>query len=136
MKGKFSYPADNLGLYEYTHNPEDVGKFRAPSLRNVAVRAPYMHDGSVKTLDEVIDHYAHGGRVIEDGPYAGDGSKNPNKSPFVGGFNLTAQQRSGLKAFLESLTDEDFLHNPEFSNPWPEKQVEATSAIAEGMRDR
>jgi cytochrome c peroxidase len=123
IAGKFSYPADNLGLYETTHNPADVGKFRPPSLRNVAVRAPYMHDGSLRTLDDVLDHYAHGGRIIAQGADAGDGSKNPNKSPFVSGFTLTAQQRADLKAFLESLTDEDFLHNPKFSDPWPGKSL-------------
>jgi cytochrome c peroxidase len=119
LAGKYSYPADNLGLYEFTHDPADVGKFRPPSLRNVAVRGPYMHDGSLRTLDDVLDHYAHGGRIIANGPNAGDGSKNPNKSQFVSGFPLTPQQRADLKAFLESLTDEEFLHNPAFANPWP-----------------
>jgi cytochrome c peroxidase len=121
LAGKLSYPADNLGVYEFTHNPADVGKFRPPSLRNVAVRAPYMHDGSLRSVDEVFDHYSQGGRIVSEGPYAGDGSKNPNKSPFVSGFTLTPQQRSDLKAFLESLTDEEFLHNPEFSSPWPSR---------------
>ncbi len=122
LAGKFSYPADNLGLYEFTHNLADVGKFRPPSLRNVAVRAPYMHDGSLRTLDDVLDHYARGGRIVASGPNAGDGSKNPNKSQFVSGFPLTQRQRSDLKAFLESLTDEEFLRNPRFSNPWPREQ--------------
>jgi cytochrome c peroxidase len=119
--GTFSYPTENLGLFEFTHNPADIGKFKPPSLRNVAVRAPYMHDGSLKTLDEVLDHYAHGGRVITVGPNAGDGSKNLNKSTFVSGFTLTSQQRGDLKAFLESLTDKDFLTSPKFSNPWPKR---------------
>ena len=119
LAGQSSYPADNQGLAEFTHNPTDIGKFRPPSLRNVAVRAPYMHDGSLPTLDAVIDHYAHGGRIVSSGPNAGDGSKNSNKSPFVSGFELTPQQRADLKAFLESLTDEEFLHNPQFANPWP-----------------
>jgi cytochrome c peroxidase len=119
LTGKFSYPSNNLGLYETTHNPADIGKFRPPSLRDVAVRAPYMHDGSLRTLDDVLDHYAHGGRIIPTGPNAGDGSKNPNKSQFISGFTLTSQQRTDLKAFLESLTDEEFLHNPQFANPWP-----------------
>ena len=119
LAGRYSYPASNLGLYDYTHNPGDVGKFKPPSLRNVAVRAPYMHDGSMKSLDEVLDHYVRGGRLIEQGPSAGDGSKNPNKSQFVSGFTLTAQQREDLKAFLESLTDQEFLTNPAFANPWP-----------------
>ena len=119
LAGKFSYPANNLGLYEFTHDPADIGKFRPPSLRNVAVRGPYMHDGSLRTLDDVLDHYSHGGRIIAQGPNAGDGSKNPNKSQFVPGFPLSPQQRADLKAFLESLTDEEFLHNPAFASPWP-----------------
>jgi len=113
LPGPSSYPANNQGLAEFTHNPADIGKFRPPSLRNVAVRAPYMHDGSIRNLDELLDHYQHGG------PHAGDGSKNPNKSQFVPGFQLSEQQRTDLKAFLESLTDEEFLHNPKFANPWP-----------------
>jgi cytochrome c peroxidase len=68
LPGKFSYPEDNLGLYDFTRDPKDVGKFRAPSLRNVAVLA----------------HYVRGGRLIEHGPLAGDGAKNPNKTRFVG----------------------------------------------------
>jgi len=119
LSGRFSYPADNLGLYDFTHDPADVGKFRPPSLRNVAVRAPYMHDGSLRTLDEVLDHYTRGGRIIEQGPDAGDGSKNPNKSSFISGFTLTLQQRADLKAFLESLTDDEFLYDPQLANPWP-----------------
>jgi cytochrome c peroxidase len=84
LPGKFSYPEDNLGLYDFTRDPKDVGKFRAPSLRNVAVRPPYMHDGSDKDLDAVLAHYVRGGRLIEHGPLAGDGAKNPNKTRFVG----------------------------------------------------
>lgn len=122
LAGKYSFPANNLGIYDYTHNDADIGKFKAPSLRNVAVRAPYMHHGSMRTLDDVLDHYARGGRDIKDGLNAGDGSKNPNKSSFVSGFTLIAQQRSDLNTFLESLTDEQFLTNPQFSNPWPAKK--------------
>jgi len=118
LSGKFSFPPDNLGLYEYSHEPEDVGKFNPPSLRNVALRSPYMHDGSIATLDGVLDHYAAGGRTISTGPLAGDGSKNPNKSNQVSGFALTAQQRHDLIAFLEALTDDDFIRNERFSDPW------------------
>jgi cytochrome c peroxidase len=118
LGGRFSYPADNLGLYEFTHDIEDVGKFNAPSLRNVALRAPYMHDGSIATLDGVLDHYAAGGRTIASGPLAGIGSKNPNKAERVGGFSLAPEQRGDLKAFLQSLTDEEFTHDPRFADPW------------------
>ncbi len=60
------YPAPNTGLYEYTNRRQDVGKFRAPTLRNIAVTAPYMHDGSIATLGEVIDHYSASKRSITD----------------------------------------------------------------------
>jgi len=118
LTGVFSFPPGNLGIYEYTHDPQDVGKFRPPSLRNVAVRAPYMHDGSIATLDGVLDHYSAAGRTISSGPFAGDGSKNPNKSRFINGFTLTPEQRADFIAFLESLTDQEFLHDPRFSDPW------------------
>jgi cytochrome c peroxidase len=118
LAGKFSFPDNNLGLYDFTKDLADVGKFRAPSLRNVAVRSPYMHDGSISNLDAVLDHYAAGGRTIASGPLAGDGSKNPNKNQFVSGFSLSAQQRADLLAFLKSLTDTEFLNDPRFSDPW------------------
>ena len=87
-----------------------MGRFKAPSLRNIAVTAPYMHDGSIATLEEVIAHYEAGGRTIAGGPHAGDGSKSPLKSSFVKGFTLTPQERKDLVAFLKNLTDEEFLH--------------------------
>jgi cytochrome c peroxidase len=101
------YPATGQGLKDVTGRPEDSGKFKAPSLRNIAVTAPYMHDGSVKDLDAVIDHYAAGGRA-----------QHPNKSGFVKGFALSASERADLLAFLESLTDETFLTNPAYSDPF------------------
>jgi cytochrome c peroxidase len=113
-----SYPEGNQGLYEVTGNRRDKGRFKAPSLRNIAVTAPYMHDGSIETLEEVLDHYAVGGRTLSDGPYAGRGFDNPNKSIFVHGFAATDEERADLIAFLNSLTDEAFLTNPKFSNPW------------------
>ncbi len=114
------YPADNPGLAEHTSLESDVGRFRAPTLRNVALTAPYMHDGSIATLDEVIEHYAAGGRTIETGPYAGVGSDNPRKSPLVKGFRLAGSDKDDLVAFLESLTDEGFVTDPRFADPfWP-----------------
>jgi cytochrome c peroxidase len=118
LPGDFSYPAPNLGIFEFTKNPSDVGKFKTPSLRNVAVTAPYMHDGSIQTLQGVIDHYAVGGRAIHSGRFAGVGHDNPNKDPLIAGFVLSAQDRVDLIAFLESLTDEAVLHDPRFSSPW------------------
>jgi len=88
----------------------EAGKFKAPTLRNIAVTAPYMHDGSIATLDGVLDHYAAGGRA----------HGNPNKDPLIGGFSLSAKDRGDLIEFLKSLTDDAVLHDPQFANPWPE----------------
>jgi cytochrome c peroxidase len=118
LDGEGAYPEGNRGLYEITFEPGDMGRFRAPSLRNVAVTAPYMHDGSIATLSEVVDHYARGGRLVAEGPFAGDGAESPLKSEFVQGFELAETEKADLVAFLEALTDPDFLANPAFSNPW------------------
>jgi cytochrome c peroxidase len=113
-----SYPKGNEGLFDITNDPADKGKFKPPSLRNVAVTAPYMHDGSIATLEEVIDHYARGGRLVESGPNAGDGFDNPNKSSFLNGFVISEREKQDLLAFLRALTDENLLTNPAFSNPF------------------
>lgn len=113
-----AYPVNNPGLYEFTRRPKDMGAFKAPTLRNVAVRAPYMHDGSVKDLDAALDHYSAGGRTITGGPYRGIGRLNPHKDLVIRGFALTAQERRDLMAFLNSLTDQTFLTNPALSDPF------------------
>jgi len=118
LPGALSYPAPNTGIYEFTKQPGDIGKFKAPTLRNIAITAPYMHDGSIATLDGVLDHYAAGGRTITDKPFKGVGHDNPNRSPTVRGFTLSPDQRSDLIAFLQSLTDEALLQDARFANPW------------------
>jgi cytochrome c peroxidase len=118
LAGQFSYPPPNVGTYEYTKSVSDIGKFKAPTLRNIAITAPYMHDGSIPTLAGVLDHYAGGGRTIGLGPYAGVGRDNPNKDRLVAGFQLSQQDRADLIAFLESLTDDEVRHDPRFANPW------------------
>jgi cytochrome c peroxidase len=118
VAGALSYPPGGTGIYESTQRPSDVGKFKAPTLRNISVTAPYMHDGSIATLDGVLDHYAAGGRTIAEGPYKGVGHDNPNKSDNVHGFSLSADDRRDLIAFLASLTDEALLRDPRFANPW------------------
>lgn len=128
VDGKGSYPLENTGVHSVTGKPDDMGRFKAPSLRNVAVTAPYMHDGSIATLDEVLDHYAAGGRTIRTGPNAGVGNDSPRRSGFVRGFTLSAQERSDVKAFLESLTDRSFLADARFADPWPSHQTQGTSA--------
>ena len=96
--------------YSITLNPNDIGAFRAPSLRNIELIAPYMHDGRFKTLDEVINFYSS------------DLKFSPYVSPLMhhisdNGINLTFSQKADLKAFLLTLTDHEFITNPNFSNP-------------------
>ena len=118
IDGEGSFPRGNRGVFDITGNPEDMGRFRPPSLRNVELTAPYMHDGSIATLEDVIRFYADGGRVIEEGELAGDGRTNPYKSAFVPGFEITDQEMIDLIAFLKSLTDTTFITTPQFSNPF------------------
>lgn len=127
-QGKFSYPEPNVGLYEFTHQEEDVGKFKAPTLRNIALTAPYMHDGSVATLEDAIEHYRVGGRTVKSGPNTGIGFDNPNKSEFVKSFELTAAERADLLAFLRSLTDRNVLTDPLLGDPWQPASVTAPVA--------
>lgn len=118
LAGVFSYPFDDTGLHQRTGALADVGRFKAPTLRNIAATAPYMHDGSLATLDDVIAHYEAGGRSLADGPHRGVGHDNPNKDEGVRGFRLTDGQRADLRAFLESLTDTALLTDARFANPW------------------
>jgi len=117
IDGRGSYPANNPGLISATGKPADMGRFRTPSLRNVAVTAPYMHDGSIATIGEVIDHYAAAGRSLKAGPGRGVGAADPYKSSFVKGFRLSAREKADLIAFLEALTDHAFLANPAHADP-------------------
>jgi cytochrome c peroxidase len=117
IDGAGAYPEPNTGIYNVTEDPKQMGMFKAPTLRNIAVTAPYMHDGSIAALSEVLDHYAAGGRTIASGPNRGVGSASPLKDPLVHGFTLTAQERADVLEFLESLTDEEFLANPAFADP-------------------
>jgi cytochrome c peroxidase len=133
MHGATSYPAGAAGLYEVTHNPHDVGKFRAPTLRNVAVTAPYMHDGSVPTLEDVVEHYNAGGRTITSGPHAGVGADNPNKSDLIKPLHLTDREKKDLIEFLRSLTDEELLTNPRLSDPWPQLQSSQLRTVHRGQ---
>jgi len=118
LAGPLSYPAPNLGIYEHTKLATDVGKFKAPTLRNIALTAPYMHDGSIRTLEEVVDHYAAGGRTIGGGPLAGVGHDNPAKDKLIHGFFMTPQNRADLVAFLVSLTDKGVTRDERFGDPW------------------
>jgi len=90
------------------------GRFKAPSLRNVAVRAPYMHDGRFKALREVVDFYDHG---VKDSPNLDQRMRSPDGR--VRRLDLSPGERDALVAFLESLTDKSFLTDVRFSNPFP-----------------
>ena len=90
------YPATDRGLADITDLASDIGRFKPPTLRNIALTAPYMHDGSIATLDEVVDHYARGGRA----------PSSPNRSALMTTFTLTSGEKADLLAFLEALTDE------------------------------
>lgn len=135
------YPINNQGAFSVTSNDKDKGSFRPPSLRNVELTAPYMHDGSINTLEGVVEFYANGGRNItqvndvenlalinqslgkgdnEIAHLLGDGRDNPNKlaNGFVTGFTATAQEKEDLVNFLKSLTDQEFITDERFSNPF------------------
>ena len=114
LDGKGAYPADNPGITEFTGDAADMGKFRTASLRNVAVTAPYMHDGSIATLEQVIrQHYALAGRAG-----GGKTGASPLRSELIAGFEVTEQEVADVVAFLNTLTDENFLKNPAHANPW------------------
>ena len=114
VDGQGAYPADNPGIVEFTGEATDRGRFRTPTLRNVAVTAPYMHDGSIPTLQQVIrQHYALAGRST-----AATGQPSPMRSELLVGFEVNDGEVSDLVAFLNALTDHGFLKNPDLSNPW------------------
>ncbi|MFM2313138.1 MAG: hypothetical protein RLZZ04_2414 [Cyanobacteriota bacterium] len=117
IDGKGSYPPQNIGVKEITQSAKDMGRFKVPSLRNIALTAPYMHDGSVATLQEAIAHYQAGGRTLTEGVWAGSGRDNPYKSAFIKGFEITPSEIDDLIAFLQSLTDEELTTNPAYSDP-------------------
>ncbi len=100
----------DMGYNETTGNDMDKARFKVPSLRNIAVTAPYMHDGRFQTLEEVVDHYVsgvkHSSTIDEIMQY--------NLDP---GLPLDEQDKADLIAFLKTLTDDTFLNNPEYTNP-------------------
>jgi cytochrome c peroxidase len=101
----------DLGLYGVTGLPSDRAKFKTPSLRNVALSAPYMHDGRFQTLEEVIEHYNSGGHPSP--------TIDPNMKFTTGGLQLTPEKKAQLIAFLHTLTDTAFVNNPAFHDPGP-----------------
>ena len=99
------------GRMAVTSNPQDRGRFKSPTLRNVALTAPYMHDGRFKTLEEVIDFYSEG---LKHSP-----TIDPlMKQTHAGGMQLTTQEKADLLAFLHCFTDSTFLNNPAYASPF------------------
>ena len=107
VDGRGAYPPPNVGLIEFTGEPQDMGRFRVPTLRNVAVTAPFMHDGSIETLRGVIAHYAEGGRAHGS---LTDALMRP--------LQLDDRDIDDLVAFLDALTDPEFLSDPALADPW------------------
>ena len=101
---------DPFDRYGYTGEDTDIGAYKAPSLINVELRAPYMHDGRFLTLEEVIDFYSEG---LVNSEYVHPLMKQSN----VGGIHLTQQQKADLKAFLLTLTDQELITDPNFGRP-------------------
>jgi cytochrome c peroxidase len=100
----------DLGRGLVTGNSGDNGKFKVPTLRNIALSAPYMHDGRFASLDEVIEHYSSGIH------------QSSTIDPLIefasqGGVQLDAQEKDLLKKFLLTLTDNSFITNPNFQEP-------------------
>ena len=103
----------DLGVNETTKNAADIGKFKIPSLKNIAIRPPYMHDGRFATLEEVIEHYSSGikNHVNLISPLI-------NSAGEVGQFNFSQSEKDALVAFLETLTDNEMLADEKYSNPF------------------
>jgi cytochrome c peroxidase len=105
---------EDNGVGDISGNPADDNRFKSPSLRNVALTAPYMHDGRFETLAEVVDHYDSGVQASPslDPRLRLPGSNEPRK------LNLTAQERAALVAFLGTLTDDVLLNDPKYESPF------------------
>lgn len=101
----------DIGRQKATGRVRDKGKFKVPTLRNIALTPPYMHDGRFKTLEEVIDHYNSGIKSSSTVDPAIDNTR-------VTGLFLTAQDKVDLVNFLKTLTDEEMINNPAYSSPY------------------
>lgn len=107
------------GLYTITKDSADFGKFKAPSLRNIALTAPYMHDGRFNTLEEVLDHYndhIHMSKTLDGFIIDGVNEPIPEGQPIK--LGLTDDEKAAIIAFLKMLTDEKFVTNPDYSSPF------------------
>lgn len=99
---------EDLGLGGVTNRTGDKGKFRVPTLRNIELTAPYMHDGRFETLEEVLEHYSSGGHFAD------------NLDANIRPFTMTERDQQDLIAFMKMLTDTSAINNPAFRNPFVE----------------
>lgn len=111
--GLDSTSTTDLGVNEATGNTNDIGKFKVPSLKNIDIRPPYMHDGRFTTLDEVVNHYSS---HIKNHPNLI--SPLVNSSGQVGQFNFTQTEKDALVAFLKTLTDNQMITNEKYNDPF------------------
>lgn len=95
-----NYP--DIGRFRFTNDSTDLALFKIPTLRNIEMTSPYMHDGSIATIEEVVEHYNSGGK------------EHQNQSEFIKPLSLSESEKENLVAFLKSLTDQSFLENPLF----------------------
>lgn len=100
----------DVGLAAITKNPADIGKFRVTTLRNIALTAPYMHDGRFATLEEVVEHYNSGIGLTHH-------NVDENMHVFMGGLGLTEQDKGDLVAFLKTLTDSTLITDKRYAKP-------------------
>ncbi len=108
--------AVNIGLdLIYEDKGAGNGKFKVPTLRNIALTSPYMHDGRFSTLDEVVGHYNNG---IQDHTHLSSQLKDPKNDNRPVQLQLSAQEKAALVSFLNTLTDWSFINDPKFSDPF------------------
>ena len=100
----------DLGRGAITGNVFDNGKFLTPTLRNIALTAPYMHDGRFQTLEEVVEHYNSGGKASS--------TVDPLMKHVGTGLNLSTQEKADLVAFLKTMTDSSFINDARFKSPF------------------
>lgn len=115
------------GRQAITGQPLDQGRFRVPTLRNIALTAPYMHDGRFATLEDVLDHYS-------DHVQTSPNLANELVPAKAGGLGLTKAEKADLVAFLTSLTDSSFVNNPQFADPHRHDLVNKPSQNATAVR--
>ena len=118
IDGAGAYPISSQGLIELTGDPNDMGAFRVPTLRNLRSTYPWMHDGSEIDLRNIIRNYASGGRVVHTGANAGDGRLNPHKSDIVQSFEISEEEIEFVLDFLWTLNDDAVLTDERFASPF------------------